>query len=224
MGRTGDRYGLGVLVAVGSIWGLCEAGLGMYLRGMCARTITGSLMTGLAILFSSLSIAYGRKIFGPAIVLGVAIIFKLVDAYLLRLPVLHGAVVNPIFGFVTEAAAFVFLFKVLDTHLKGRRYGRAVLGGLSALVAVNMFPLVGHVTGIPACVYPGTGYPLSLYYAPIAIGLSMITCPLGMELGEKLVLVLERQENWAKRPSLARISFPALAILCLIVMVVLHAG
>jgi len=217
-----QSYRLGFLVAAGSVWGLCEAGLGMYMRGMCARTITGSVMTAVAILFISLSAAYSRKIIGPAIVLGVAILFKLFDAYLLNLPLLHGAVANPIFGFVTEAVAFVLIFAVLDTHLKQKRYGKMVVGGLAALVAVNLFPLVGHVTTISACVYPGTAYPLSLYYAPIAIGLSMISCPLGMELGEKLANLSERREGWMTNPVLARVAFPALTALSLAVMILIR--
>jgi hypothetical protein len=221
MKRVSDRYGLGVLIAAGSIWGLAEAGVGMYMRGMCARTITGSVMTGLAILFISLGMAYSRKILGAAIVLGVAIVFKLLDAHLLHLPILHGAVINPVFGFATETMAFVFLFMVLGAHLRARGYGRIVLGGLSALVAVNLFPLVGYVTTIPACVYPGTAYPLSLYYAPIAVAISAVTCPLGMELGERLAS-LERQEGWVKKPILARASFPALAVSALAVMIMLR--
>ena len=217
-----QTYGLGVLVAAGSVWGLCEAGLGMYMRGMCARTVTGSVMTAVAILFISFSAAYGRKIVGPAIVLGIAIVFKLFDAYLLNLPVLHGAVANPIFGFVTEAAAFVLVFAVLDIHLKQKLHGKIILGGLSALVAVNLFPLVGHVTTISACVVPGTSYPLSLYYAPIAIGLSMITCPLGMVLGEKFASASERQVGWMIRPVFARVAFPSLAAVSLAVMILMR--
>jgi hypothetical protein len=219
-----QAYGLGVLVAAGSVWGFCEAGLGMYMRGMCARTITGSVMTAVAILFISFSAAYSRKIVGPAIVLGIAIVFKLLDAYLLNLPVLHGAVANPIFGFVTEAAAFVFLFAVLDTHLKQTFYGKMVIGGLSALVAVNLLPLVGYVTTISACVAPGTSYPLSLYYAPLAIGLSMVTCPVGMMLGEKLASASEHQEVWIKKPVFARIAFPSLTVLSLAVMILMRTA
>ncbi|MBU0690402.1 hypothetical protein KKC97_10575 [bacterium] len=218
------NYGLWGLVAVGSVWGLCEAGLGMYLRGMCARTITGSVMTAVAILFISLSAAYSRKIIGPAIVLGVAIVFRLFDAYLLHLPVLHGAVINPIFGFVTEAIAFVLLFAVLDSSLMMKQHGRMVLGGLSALVAVNLFPLVGYVTTISACVYPGTAYPLSLYYAPIAVGLSLITCPVGMALGEKLAHYEARQTSWIKRPLWAHAAFPAVSAVSLAVMILMRVA
>ena len=222
MKKAGDGFSVGVLVAIGSVWGLCEAGLGMYLRGMCARTITGSVMTGFAIFFLSMGLAYGKRFWAPALLLIVALVFKLLDASLLHLPILHGAVSNPMFAFITEVAALMFLFQVLSSGLKKSLHGRAVLGGLSALLAVNLFPLVGYVTGIPACVVAGTGYPLSLYYAPIAVLLSAVTCPLGMEAGEKLAVILKEQKDRERKPILARTAFPAVALLSLFVMVLMR--
>ena len=219
MKKAGDGLNIGVLVAIGSVWGLCEAGLGMYLRGMCARTITGSVMTGFAIFFLSMGLAYGKRFWVPALLLMVALVFKLLDASLLHLPILHGAISNPMFAFIMEAAALMFLFQVLSSGLKKSLHGRAVLGGLSALLAVNLFPLVGYVTGIPACVVAGTGYPLSLYYAPIAVLLSAVACPLGMEAGEKLAVILKDRE---RKPILARAAFPAVAVLSLFIMVLMR--
>ncbi|MBM3324190.1 MAG: hypothetical protein FJY66_00820 [Calditrichaeota bacterium] len=222
MGKSGSK--LSILLAAGSLWGLSEAGLGMYLRGTCAYTMTGSVMTGIAILFLALSVAYAKRWQAVLIILGVAALFKLLDAFLLGLPVVHGAVINPIFGFLTEALAFIFLFAVLDARLKERLHGRAILGGLSALVAVNLFPLVGYVTSIPACVAQGTQFPLSLYYAPIAVGLSMATCPLGMLLGERLAVGAVEQIKSRKFGLLIRVSAPAVSVICLGVMILLHIG
>jgi len=186
MERTGERFDWSVPLALGSIWGLSEAAMGMYLRGGCARLLSGSIMTGVAIFFLAMSFASNRRTIGLLLMLGIASAFKFLDAALLRLPVTHGAIGNPIFAFYTEVLTFIFLLKVLDVHLQGKVYGRAILGGFSALVAANLFPLVRFVTGIPACVYPGTNYPLSLYFMPVAVGLSALTCLLGMLLGEKL--------------------------------------
>jgi len=186
MEKAGKRFDWSVPLALGSLWGLSEAAMGMYLRGGCARFLTGSLMTGAAILFLAMSFASNRRIAGLLLMLGVASVFKLIDAALLRLPVTHGAIGNPVFAFYTEVLTFIFFLKVLDAHLQGQVYGRAILGGFSALVATNLFPLVKYATGVPACVYPGTNYPLSLYFMPVAVGLSALTCPLGMLAGEKL--------------------------------------
>ncbi|MFH1011219.1 MAG: hypothetical protein V1784_08295 [bacterium] len=217
MGKSSNK--LSVLVAAGSLWGLSEAGLGMYLRGTCAHSITGSVMTGVAILFLAMSLAFSRKLHTALIVLGVAVIFKLLDAFLLGLPVLHGAIINPIFGFVTEALAFVILFAAVGAHLKEKLHGRAILGGLSALAAVNLFPFVGHFTGIPACVVAGTQFPLSLYYAPFAVVLSAATCPLGMSLGERLAVGFFEQAKPRKFAVLIRVSAPAISVICLAVMI-----
>ncbi|MDI6783246.1 MAG: hypothetical protein QME64_04010 [bacterium] len=177
---------LPIILALGSVWGLAEAGMGMYLRGTCAYMTTGSIMTGIAIFFFAASFAYSRNIWSIGIVFLIASLFKLVDAFFLHLPILHGAIANPIFAFFTEGIAFLFIFAILNESLKTKRYGQALFGGVSALVAVNLFPLVKFATGISACVYPGTQYPTALYFAPIAIGLSLITCPLGFAAGEKI--------------------------------------
>jgi hypothetical protein len=184
--------------------------------------MTGSVMTGLAIFFLSVGLASSRKVTGLLVMFGLAVAFKLLDAYLLHLPVLHGAVINPIFAFATEVLAFAFLFHVLDTQLKEKRHGQALLGGLSALVAVNLFPFVGHFTGISACVAAGTTYPLSLYYAPLAVGLSMVTCPLGTELGRLLAGLLE--EGPVKKLVFARVAMPAIAVLSLAIVVLLRSA
>jgi hypothetical protein len=143
-------------------------------------------MTGVALFFFAASFAYSRNMLSIGLVFLTATLFKLLDAFLLHLPIIHGAIANPIFGFLTEGIAFLFILAFLNESLKTKRYGQALFGGVSALVAVNLFPLVKFATGISACVYPGTQYPTALYFAPIAIGLSLITCPLGFATGEKI--------------------------------------
>ncbi|MCX7919274.1 MAG: hypothetical protein N3A72_06650 [bacterium] len=202
MEKQSIKLQLPIILALGSIWGLLEAAMGMALRGSCAYMITGSVMTGIAIIFFAISFAYSRNVWSIGLIFLTTTGFKLLDAYLLHLPFMHGAVANPIFGFLTESLAFLLIFAILDESLKSKRYGQAILGGLTALVAVNLFPLVKFVTGIPACIYPGTQYPLSLYFAPVAIGLSCITCPIGFALGEKLA-------EWQTKPVSRFIWIPA---------------
>jgi hypothetical protein len=220
MTKSSDR--LNVLIAAGSLWGLGEAGLGMYLRGTCAHAFTGSIMTGVALFFVSMGLAYTRKWHAALIVLGLAVAFKLTDALLLDLPVLHGAIINPIFALVTEALALVFLFAVVDTRLKEKLHGKAIFGGVSALLAVNLFPLAQYVTGIPVCVAPGTGYPMSLYHAPVAVGVSIVTCPLGMILGERLAAGAVEPIKLRKFAYLIRFSTPVISVLCLFLLIMLR--
>ena len=220
--KTDYRFDLHMLLALGAIWGLAEAGLGMYLRGSCARAMTGSLMTGLAIFFFALSLAYSRRAWGLLILLAVASAFKLLDAWLLHLPLRHGAIANPIFAFFTEVLAFAFVFLILDERLRSKVYGRSIMGGLSALVAVNLFPAVGYFTGIPACVVSGTQYPLALYYAPVAVSLAVVSCPLGMALGERLALVLKEKGLCAQSPLLIRSILQATALLSLAAVALLR--
>jgi hypothetical protein len=222
MNATNAKPRLDVLLALGALWGMSEATMGMYLRGTCASAMSGSLMTGGALFFIAAGLSYSQRLYSALLLLLVASAFKLLDAYLLHLPFLHGAVANPIFAFLTEVAALVFLFKILDSRLLAKSYGRMLLGGLAALVAVNLFPLVGYVTRIPACVYAGTNYPLSLYYAPIAVGVSALTCPLGMAAGERLARVLREKPLFQSRPRLIAAASSAIAVISAIIMLALH--
>jgi hypothetical protein len=212
---------LSLLITAAALWGVAEAIVGMFLRGSCARTITGSLMTGVALFFCSLGISYMRKTWSPFIMLTIVILFKSLDAFLLHLPFKHGAVANPVFAFITEVCAIIFVVSIVSKKLQHTLYGKSLVGGLSALVAINLFPLVKYFSGIPACVYPGTQYPLALYFAPISIGISLITVPLGFIVGEQLY-VFARKQVLSKKPRIVWLSANSLTIISFAVMIFLR--
>ncbi|MCK4429853.1 MAG: hypothetical protein KAW19_00990 [Candidatus Aminicenantes bacterium] len=212
---------LGFVVILGAVWGLSEAALGMGLRS-CASFVSGSLMTGVALFFIATSWVVSRRILGVALLIVIACLFKMFDAFLLSLPVMHGAVANPIFAFIMEGAAFLVLIKIINARLKQRKAGQAILGGLTALLAVNLFPLVKYATGIPACVFPGTGYPLSLYYAPLAISLSLITVPLGFLVGSQIEAINSKLEEATLGRKLKYFASPMTLILCLAIVLLIR--
>jgi hypothetical protein len=213
--------GWGTIIVLGSVWGLAEAGLGLALRS-CAQVVSGSVMTGAALLFIAAGWTRTRRAAGPALLVVLAAAFKLFDAALLGLPVKHGAVANPIFGFFTEGLAFLVVVPFLAERWQGRFAGGAFLGGASALLAVNLFPFVKFVTGIPACIVPGGTMPLSLVYAPIAAGLSMLAVPAGIWLGSRAES-WETQLTGQRRLSRWATLVPAAsALLCLAALAVLR--
>ncbi len=170
---------------MGSIWGLSEVALGMGLRA-CAASLSGSVMTGVALFFIAAGWAATKRWFVPVLIVLIASFFKLFDALILALPVIHGAIANPVFAFWMEVFAFILLVAVFGRQGFRKRYGRIWLGGGSALIAVSMFPLVKFATTIPACVYPGTSVPLSIMFSPVAIIFSAITVPLGFYVAERI--------------------------------------
>ncbi len=182
-------------IGIGAIWGLSEALIGMSMRNTSVYFITGSLMTGMVALLLSFGYALIKKFSFLFIALGMVILFKLLDAFMLHLPVVHGAVGNPIFAMVVELLAFVFVFTIIRKDLLKKIYGLAISGGLFALIAVSVFPLVKYFTGIPACVVKGTTYPLALYYSPIAIGLSAVAFPVGTLLGARFTEFLSSEKS-----------------------------
>ncbi len=215
MSQTPQKWNWAPVLILGSLWGLSEAGLGMFLR-QCASTVSGSLMTGAALFFLAAAWAVSPRLKTLALMVALAAGFKLFDALLLGLPVLHGAIGNPIFAIVMEGAAFALILSVVRKSVAGTTAGRGLAGGLSALVAVNLFPLVKYATGVAPCV-TGTAYPLALYYAPLAVALAAVTVPAGSLAGAAFAS-LERRPVALRRlsPAAAALSLGALALLRLL--------
>ena len=208
--RPQFRFHAAVLLA--SVWGLSEAALGMCLR-QCAAVLSGSLMTGAALFFLAAGWALTRRYWTIALMVLVAALFKLFDALLLGLPIMHGAIGNPIFAFILEGAALVLFLAVLKTTLFKKMPGQAILGGLAAGLAVCLFPLVRFATGVPACVAAGTGIPLSIYYAYVAVGVSLLTVPAGFWLGHR---ISSFEPRWKRtRPAAAGLLSSAVLAVCL---------
>lgn len=173
------------IVILGAAWGFAETGLGLGLQ-RCASQASGSIMTGVALLFLAAAWVLTGRALGIVFLVGLVTLLKLFDAALLSLPIGHGAVANPIFAFWMEALAFLLVIGASVRLSARKKFGRAALGAGAALIAAGLFPLVKFATGIPACVAAGTGIPLSLYYAPLAVGLSAVLAPAGFRLGERI--------------------------------------
>ena len=212
-----------VTMMVGAFWGLAEAALGVGLRS-CASSIAGSVMTAVALFFLSTAWVLSRRIISLVWLLLIVSVMKIFDAWLLSLPIRHGAVANPIFAFWTEGLAFLVILGIMKTTLIEKVGGRALFGGLGALVSVNLFPLVKYATGISACVVPGTSYPLSLYYAPVAIGLSFVTVPLGFGLAGRVLATAAKPNALLQSKTFRHLASPATLALCLLLIVLLHGG
>jgi hypothetical protein len=213
----------GFPVILGAIWGLSEAALGIGLQS-CASQASGSIMTGAAVFFMAGCWILTERVFGIAMLVVVASLFKMFDALLLSLPLHSGTIANPIFAFMTEGLSFSLLITIVQAGIKRKKYTQAMTGGLAALVAVNLFPLVKYVTGIPACVLAGTNFPLSLYYAPLAVGISLFTAPLGFWVGAKIKELESKIEVSFKARRLNYLATSAALILCLALIVLIRLG
>jgi uncharacterized membrane protein YvlD (DUF360 family) len=221
MNNSISKSYLGPVIVLGSVWGLSEAALGMGLRN-CAALVSGSIMTGVALFFMAAGWVVSRRISGVLLMAFIASFFKMFDALLLSLPIKHGAIGNPIFAFFMEAVAFVLLVSIVKDKMTQKPVGQALLGGIAAALAVNLFPLVKYATGIPACVVPGTGYPLSLYYIYFAVLASFFTVPLDFLAGAKMESFKARLIKSRAQKKLEYILSPAAFILCLLIVALLR--
>ena len=101
----------GYALMIGSVWGLAEVAVGVGLKS-CAHLVSGSLMTGVALFFIASAWVASRNYYTPILVVVIAALFKLFDAALLGLPVMSGAIGNPVFAFFLEVLAFIVLIAV----------------------------------------------------------------------------------------------------------------
>ena len=221
MKKKFSKFHLGIVVMLGAVWGLSEAALGMGLRS-CASVISGSIMTGVALFFIAACWTISQSVSGIILLVVIASLFKMFDAFLLSLPILHGAVANPIFAFFMEGIAFIVIFSIVKGTILKKTAGQAAAGGLAALMAVNLFPLVKYATGIPACVAAGTGYPLSLYYAYVAVAFSLASVPFGLWVGAKMEAMETGLASAIRMKRLKALASPAAVLLCLAVIVLIR--
>lgn len=207
------------VILLGTLWGVSECLLGLYLR-RCASLTSGSLMTAVALFFLVAGWNISRSRFAIAAMVVVASVFKLTDALLLSLPLQHGAVANPVFAFLVEGFSLWLIITFFSDAWRLKLIGQAVAGAFSALLAVNLFPLVRYATGIPACVVPGTQFPLSLYYAPLAVSLSALSFPLGILTAKALEYATKK--SWLKSisPGLARLAATTLFVIGIIILII----
>ncbi len=214
MEKTKFQSQLTIAIMLGSVWGLSEVLLGAGIKA-CAHTVSGSVMTGVALFFIAAAWVAAKNFHIPVLVVLIACLFKLFDAVLLSLPILHGAIGNPIFAFLLEGFAILLLIALFRKQTWQKRSSKAFLGAGSALIAVAMFPLVKYATGIPACVYPGTAIPLSIFFAPIAILLSAFTVPVGFMAGERIRKIASTGPQRSAFRLTGSIASPLTLVLCL---------
>lgn len=214
MPKSSPKYYLGAVIMLGAVWGMSETALGLGIQ-KCASLLSGSIMTGVALFFIASGWVLSRRLSAVFLMVLIASLFKMFDALLLSLPVKHGAVANPIFAFVLEGAAFLVMAVIFKEALRQKKSGQALLGGSTALLAVGLFPLAKFATGIPACVFPGTSIPLSIYFGPLAVALSVFTVPLAFWAAEKFRAAADSFSGAGPRKVWGRILSPATLALCL---------
>lgn len=219
MNKQFTRTHLAYALVIGSLWGFGEIALGAGLKS-CAHLMSGSLMTGVALFAIAVAWVSSGNILTPVLAVIIASVFKLFDAVLLSLPIMHGAIGNPIFAFLLEGMAFIVLIAVFRNVSWKSTRSRAMLGGGSALIAVAMFPLVKYATGVPACVYPNTMVPLSVFFAPLAIAFSALTVPLAFAAGVRFQAWFDnttlRVKNGFLRSALSPMALTAALVLVLL--------
>jgi hypothetical protein len=208
---------LGIIVAIGSVWGLTEFAAGIGLQ-KCATLYTGAILTGVAFFWVSFIWSITRKLLPILIIAGMAVLFKFLDALLLPVAWNHGSILNPAYALLTILIGFSLLMVLFKKHFSKRLLNRILIGAGAALVATALFPLVKFATGTVACFYAATNIPLAIYTAPVAIVISMITVPLGYLAAGWYTGKISATNRAHPATLLVRIWSPAVVICCILII------
>ncbi len=162
-----------------------------------------------------------RKLLPVLIIVGMAILFKLLDALLLPVAWNHGSILNPAYAFVTSLVGFSLLILLFKNQFSSKVRNRILLGAGAAIIATAMFPLVRFATGSAACFYASTNIPLAVYTAPVVIVISMITVPLGYRTA-LWYTGQSRDENRIQPSFLSRLWSPAVLVCCILIITLIR--
>ena len=217
MNKIALKSNLGLIMAIGSIWGLTEFAFGLGLQ-KCATLYTGAVLTGLAMFWLSFIWSTTRSIVPVLIIVGIAMAFKWLDALLLQVAWNHGSIANPIYAFFTIMLGFVLLMGLFRKQFTKSLINRVLLGAGAAAISCALFPLAKFATGNPACLYAATNIPLVIFTAPVAIILSMITVPLGFSAATRYSEKIQGMNGERPGTILARLWSPAVVICCLLII------
>lgn len=220
MTTSAVKKNLGIIVAVGSVWGLTEFAAGMGLQ-KCATLFTGAILTGMAFFWVSFIWSLTKKLLPILIIVGMAILFKLFDALLLPVAWNHGSILNPAYAFLTILVGFSLLILLFKKQFTTKLVNRILIGAGAAIIATSMFPLVRFATGSAACFYASTNIPLAVYTAPVAIAISMLTVPLGYRAA-CWYSGIAMEPNQTHPSFLARLWSPALMVSCLLIIILIR--
>lgn len=221
MDRKNISTSFGILLAIGSLWGLAEFVTGMGLQ-KCATLFTGAVLTGFSFFWLSFIWSATRRLLPIVLIVIIAMLFKWMDALLLQVSWNHGSVLNPMFAFFTAMVGFILLIRIFRNQFTRNLPSRILVGAGAALLAMCMFPLVKFTTGTPACTYAATQIPLAIYTAPVAMVLAMIMVPLGFRVASWYHDENRPAYRIQISPIFNRLWSPALFIVCVMIMIVVR--
>lgn len=135
----------------GTLWGAVEALIGGYLHYFLPKTVPGKIMILLAFGIMAWSLRKTGKPWMPVAISFVAAPLKLFSAVLFSLPVNAPAILNPVFGILSQGLAFT-LIGLAVYKLPLSRPGKYLAIGAGA-GAIYSFIFIGLVSGPGMALY-----------------------------------------------------------------------
>jgi hypothetical protein len=201
----------GILV-FGSIWGLFEATLGGFFN-LILFPNKGAIMSGIGMAIMGAALTIYRR---PAMLSGIGVVaasFKLLNVWLLFVPINAVQVINPAMAIIFESLAFGLVAAFLMNKITRNSLvatGAGALAGLMSATAYVFFAVyvthssqLGRVVTTPQAFIPNQGVVQAAFFG--------IFLPLGCLIGQKLAAMTFPA---LKRRSLYYATSAAIVCLC----------
>lgn len=184
------RVIIGILI-FGSIWGFFEATLGGFLN-MIIFPNKGAIMSGIGVAIMASALAIYKK---PSMLPGIGIVaasFKLLNVWLLFVPISAVYIINPAMAIILESLAFGLVAVFVMNRIAKNAFvgvGAGALAGLMSAVAYVYFAI--YVMNAPVFQRMGVNS-IAEFIANQGIVQAAffgIFLPLGYQVGEKLAAI-----------------------------------
>jgi hypothetical protein len=177
-----------LILAVGCLWGLTESAGRTVLHHAGIAQHNGSMLAGFAVLFFASAYALAPRWWVFVALPLLAGVFKVYIAGLQHQPILcRGMANNVLYAYFTEALVFGGVVYLARSAHRTSWLGGGILGATSAVIAANAFILAPVVTGVSACVVPGTGFPASIAGLPYGMAIAALAAPVGFGVGGRVL-------------------------------------
>ena len=204
------------LIVIGFLWGLSEVILNIFFRSVIKISFGGSILAGLAFFFICWAYRLTGKISSIFVILAMVVPIKLLSAFFMGLPIMHGSIINPIYAYFTQVGAFLLFIVPMNKKFGIGITKNAIGGAVSGFSAAMLFPLVKYFTGVPACVVVGTMIPVAFKYSPLTAAIAALVVPLASFIEAKLSLKIAKSNKSYLPLAFDTVSVVALATIILL--------
>lgn len=171
------------MLSFGLLWGLCEVVIPLALHTSCPGTSIGSILAGGSFFFLAAGYHASRRIWAPIIVFITTTLVKISGYQISHGSFFTSSLLNPIGAYFSQSLVF-FGIVIIVAQAENFSYFKAITAGIiGGTLSGFLYPYLVAGLGQTACMHAGTGFPVSVYYAPLTALIAAPVCLAGSLVG-----------------------------------------